>query len=146
FLPGLGMISMVVATMSRRPVFGYVPVVLSLVATGVLSFGLWAHHMYATGIPRLGASLFTGASMLVTIPTAVQFFCWTATLWGGRPRFTTALHFALGFLLIFLIGGITGVQLGSVPFDLQVHDTFFVVAHFHYVLLGGVVFPLFAGI
>ena len=146
FLPGLGMVSMVIATMTRRPVYGYTPVVLSLVATGVLSFGLWVHHMYATGLPRLGTSLFTAASMLVTLPTAVQFFCWVATLWGGRPRFTTALHYALGFLVIFLIGGITGVQLGAVPFDLQVHDTFFVVAHFHYVLLGGVVFPLFAGI
>jgi cytochrome c oxidase subunit 1 len=146
FLPGLGMVSMVVAAMSRRPVYGYTPVVLSLVATGILSFGLWVHHMYATGLPRLGTSLFTAASMLVTIPTAVQFFCWTATLWGGRPQFTAALHFALGFLIVFLIGGITGVQLGAVPFDLQVHDTFFVVAHFHYVLLGGVVFPLFAGI
>jgi cytochrome c oxidase subunit I+III len=146
FVPGLGMVSMVVATMCRRPVFGYVPVVLSLVATGILSFGLWVHHMYATGLPRLGTSLFTAASMLVALPTAVQFFCWTATIWGSRPRFTVAFHFVLGFLIIFLIGGITGVQLGAVPFDLQVHDTFFVVAHFHYVLLGGVVFPLFAGI
>jgi cytochrome c oxidase subunit 1 len=146
FLPGLGMVSMVLAAMCRRPVFGYTPIVLSLLATGILSFGLWVHHMYATGLPRLGTSLFTAASMLVTIPTAVQFFCWTATLWGSRPRFTAALHFVLGFLVIFLIGGITGVQLGAVPFDLQVHDTFFVVAHFHYVLLGGVVFPLFAGI
>jgi cytochrome c oxidase subunit I+III len=146
FVPGLGIISMVVAAMTRRPVFGYTAVVLSLIATGVLSFGLWVHHMYATGLPRLGASLFTAASMLVTIPTAVQFFCWVATIWGGRPRFTTAMHYVIGFLLIFLIGGITGVQLGSVPFDLQVHDTFFVVAHFHYVLLGGVVFPIFAGI
>ncbi|CAA9324606.1 MAG: Cytochrome c oxidase polypeptide I [uncultured Gemmatimonadetes bacterium] len=146
FVPGLGMVSMVIATMCRRPIFGYTPIVLSLIATGVLSFGLWVHHMYATGLPRLGTSLFTAASMLVTIPTAVQFFCWTATLWGSRPRFTVAMHFVLGFLVIFLIGGITGVQLGAVPFDLQVHDTFFVVAHFHYVLLGGVVFPLFAGI
>jgi cytochrome c oxidase subunit I+III len=146
FIPGLGMVSMVVAAMARRPVFGYAPVVLSLVATGILSFGLWVHHMYATGLPKLGSAFFTAASMMVTIPTAVQFFCWTATLWAGRPRFTTALHYVFGFLIIFLIGGITGVQLGSVPFDLQVHDTFFVVAHFHYVLLGGVVFPLFAGI
>jgi cytochrome c oxidase subunit 1 len=146
FVPGLGMVSMVIATMCRRPVFGYTAVVLSLVATGVLSFGLWVHHMYATGLPRLGTSMFTAASMLVTIPTAIQFFCWTATLWGSRPRFTAALHYVLGFLMIFLIGGITGVQLGAVPFDLQVHDTYFVVAHFHYVLLGGVVFPLFAGI
>lgn len=146
FIPGTGIISAVIATMTRRPVYGYTAVVLALVATGVLSFGLWVHHMYTTGLPKLGTSLFTGASMLVAIPTTVQLFCWIATLWGGRPRFTTAMHFTLGFLIIFFIGGLTGVQLGSVSFDSQVHDTFFVVAHFHYVLLGGVVFPLFAGL
>jgi cytochrome c oxidase subunit I+III len=120
--------------------------VLSLVATGILSFGLWVHHMYATGLPKLGTSFFTAASMLVAIPTAVQFFAYAATIWGGRPRFTTAMLYVTGALVIFLIGGITGVQLGSVPFDLQVHDTFFVVAHFHYVLMGGTVFPIFAAI
>jgi cytochrome c oxidase subunit I+III len=146
FVPALGFISSVIATFSRRPIFGYTPVVLSLVATGIMSFGLWVHHMYATGLPNLGMSFFTAASMLVTIPTGVQYFCWTATLWGGRPVFRTPLLFALGFLIVFLIGGVTGVQLGSVPFDLQAHDTFFVVAHFHYVLLGGTVFPLFAAI
>jgi cytochrome c oxidase subunit I+III len=146
FIPALGFVSMIIATFSRRPIFGYAPVVLSLVATGVLSFGLWVHHMYATGLPKLGMAFFTAASMLVAIPTAVQYFCWTATIYGGRPRFPTPMLFALGFLVIFLIGGITGVQLGSVPFDLQVHDTFFVVAHFHYVLVGGVIFPLFAAI
>jgi len=146
FVPSLGIISTVIATMSRRPVFGYTPVVLSLVATGVLSFGLWVHHMYTTGLPRLGTGLFTAASMLVAIPTAVQFFCWLATLWGSRPRFTVAMHFTLGFLVTFLIGGLTGVQLGAGAFDMQAHDTFFVVAHLHYVLLGGVVFPLMAGI
>jgi cytochrome c oxidase subunit I+III len=146
FVPALGFISSVVETFSRRPIFGYTPVVLSLVATGILSFGLWVHHMYATGLPTLGMSFFTAASMLVTIPTAVQYFCWTATIWGGRPVFTTSMLFALGFLVVFLIGGITGVQLGSVPFDLQAHDTFFVVAHLHYVLLGGSVFPLFAAL
>jgi cytochrome c oxidase subunit I+III len=146
FVPALGFVSMVVSTMTRRPIFGYTPVVLALVATGILSFGLWVHHMYATGLPKLGMSLFTAASSLVAIPTAVQYFCWTATIWGGRPRFTTAFLYVLGFLVIFLIGGITGVQLGSVPFDLQVHDTFFVVAHLHYVLIGGSVFPLFAAL
>jgi cytochrome c oxidase subunit I+III len=146
FIPGLGFVSMIIAAMSRRPIFGYTPVVLSLVATGILSFGLWVHHMYATGLPTLGTAFFTAASSLVAIPTAVQYFCWTATLWGGTPRFKTPLLFVFGFLIIFLIGGITGVQLGSVPFDLQVHDTYFVVAHFHYVLIGGVVFPLFAAL
>jgi cytochrome c oxidase subunit I+III len=146
FVPATGIISAVIATMTRRPVYGYTAVVLALVATGVLSFGLWVHHMFTTGLPKLGTSLFTGASMLVAIPTTVQLFCWIATLWGGRPKFTTAFYFTLGFLIIFFIGGLTGVQLGSVSFDSQVHDSFFVVAHFHYVLLGGVVFPMFAGI
>jgi len=146
FVPALGFVSMVLPAMTRRPIFGYTPIVLSLVATGILSFGLWVHHMYATGLPKLGMSLFTAASSLVAIPTAVQYFCWTATIWGGRPRYTTAFLFVLGFLIVFLIGGITGVQLGSVPFDLQVHDTFFVVAHLHYVLIGGSVFPLFAAV
>ncbi len=146
FVPALGFVSMIIATFARRPVFGYTPLVLALVATGVLSFGLWAHHMYTTGLPKLGMSFFTAASMLVTIPTAVQYFAWTATLWGGRPVFKTPLLWVLGFLIVFLIGGITGVQLGSVPFDQQVHDTFFVVAHFHYVLIGGAVFPLFGAI
>jgi cytochrome c oxidase subunit I+III len=144
FIPALGFVSMIIATFTRRPIFGYTPVVLAMVSTGILSFGLWVHHMYATGLPKLGTSFFTAASTLVAIPTAVQFFCWTATIWGGRPILRTPMLFALGFLVIFLIGGITGVQLGSVAFDLQVHDTFFVVAHFHYVLLGGTVFPLFA--
>ncbi len=146
FVPATGIISAVIATMCRRPVFGYTAVVLALIAMGVMSFGLWVHHMFTTGLPKLGSGIFTSASMLVAIPTTVQLFCWVATLWGSRPKFTTAFHFVLGFLFIFVIGGLTGVQLGSVSFDSQVHDTFFVVAHFHYVLLGGVVFPLFAGI
>jgi cytochrome c oxidase subunit I+III len=143
FIPALGFVSMIVATFSRRPMFGYTPVVLSLVATGILSFGLWVHHMYTTGVAKLGTSFFTAASMMVAIPTGVQFFCWIATLWGGRPRLKVPLLFVLGFVVIFLIGGITGVMLGAVPFNTQVHDTYFVVAHFHYVLIGGSVFPLF---
>jgi heme/copper-type cytochrome/quinol oxidase subunit 1 len=99
--------------------------------------------MFATGLPQLGESFFTAASIMIAIPTGTQFFCWIATLWGGRVRFTTPLLWVLGFFVIFLIGGMTGVMVGSVPFDLQVHDTFFVVAHFHYVLIGGTVFPLF---
>src|SRR5204862_6722460 len=99
--------------------------------------------MFATPIPELGQGLFTAASMLITIPTGIQIFCWIATLWAGRPRFRTPLLFVLGFLWTFVIGGLTGVMLASVSLDLQVHDTFFVVAHLHYVLIGGAVFPLF---
>jgi cytochrome c oxidase subunit 1 len=144
FLPALGFVSMIVGTFSRRPVVGHTAMVLSLIGTGFLAFGLWVHHMFATGLPRMGDSFYTAASMTIAIPSGVQIFCWIATLWAGRPVFRTPLLFVLGFIVIFVIGGLTGVMLASVPLDLQVHDTYFVVAHFHYVLIGGAVFPLFA--
>jgi cytochrome c oxidase subunit 1 len=146
FLPGIGMISELVVTATRRPLFGYVPVVLANVATAVLAFGLWVHHMFATGLPQLGSSFFTGASILIAIPTGVQFFCWIATIWGSRPRVDTQFAYVLAFFATFLIGGLTGVMLASVPINVQVHDTFFVVAHLHYVLIGGAVFPLLGGL
>jgi cytochrome c oxidase subunit 1 len=146
FLPGIGMISELVVTATRRPLFGYVPVVLANVATAVLAFGLWVHHMFATGLPQLGASFFTGASILIAIPTGVQFFCWIATIWGSRPRVDAQFAYVLAFFATFLIGGLTGVMLASVPINVQVHDTFFVVAHLHYVLIGGAVFPLLGGL
>jgi cytochrome c oxidase subunit 1 len=138
FIPGLGFISTIVETFTKRPVFGYPVMVISLFMTGFVAFGLWVHHMFATPIPQLGRSFFTAASVLIAIPTGIQIFCWIATIYAGRPRLTASMLFALGF-----IGGVTGVMIASVPFDLQVHDTYFVVAHFHYVILGGVVFPLF---
>jgi cytochrome c oxidase subunit I+III len=144
FVPALGFVSSIVATFSRRPVFGYPVMVLSMVATGFLGFGLWVHHMFATGIPQLGQSFFTAASMMIAIPSGIQIFCWIATIWAGRPRFTVPFLFVLGFVVLFIIGGFTGVMVASIPFDQQVHDTYFVVAHFHYVLVGGAVFPLFA--
>jgi cytochrome c oxidase subunit 1 len=146
FLPATGMVSMIVATFARRPAFGYIPLVLSLIAVGFLSFGLWVHHMFATGLPQLGMSFFTANSMLIAIPNGVQIFCWIATLWGGRPVLRTPLLFVLGFFFIFVIGGLSGIMLASVPIDLQVHDTYFVVAHFHYVLIGGAVFPLLGAV
>jgi cytochrome c oxidase subunit 1 len=126
--------------------FGYLGLVLALIATGFLSFGLWVHHMFATGIPQLGSSFFTASSMLIAIPSGLQIFCWIATLWGGRPVYKTPLLFVIAFIVTFVIGGLTGVMVASVPIDLQVHDTYFVVAHFHYVLIGGAVFPLIGAI
>ncbi|HEY0376463.1 MAG TPA: cytochrome c oxidase subunit I [Pyrinomonadaceae bacterium] len=143
FIPALGYVSSIVQTFSRRKVFGYTALVLSMIATGFIGFGLWVHHMFATGLPQLGSSFFTAASMMIAIPSGTQIFCWIATLWSGRPRFKTPLVFVIGFFFIFVAGGLTGVMQASVPVDLQLHDTFFVVAHFHYVLIGGAVFPLF---
>jgi cytochrome c oxidase subunit 1 len=146
FLPATGMVSAIIATFARRQVFGYLPLVLSLIAVGFLSFGLWVHHMFTAGVPQLGASFFTASSMLIAIPNGVQIFCLLATLWDGRPIYKTPLLFVLGFFFIFIAGGLTGVMLASVPIDSQVHDTYFVVAHFHYVLIGGAVFPLLGAV
>jgi cytochrome c oxidase subunit 1 len=146
FVPALGIVSMIVTTFTQRRTFGYLPLVVSLFATGFLGFSLWVHHMFATGLPQLGLSFFTAASLLIVIPTGTQIFCWIAGLWKGRPRFATPLLFVVGFVAIFVIGGLSGVTLASVPIDLQVHDTFYVVAHFHYVLIGGAVFPLLGGL
>jgi cytochrome c oxidase subunit I len=146
FLPGTGFVSSIIVTFARRPMIGYSAVVLSLIATGFLAFGLWVHHMFATGLPQLGAAMFTASSMLIAVPSGVQIFCWLMTLWDGRPVFRTPLLFAIGFIVIFVLGGLTGVMVAAVPFDTQVHDTYFVVAHFHYVLIGGTVFPLLGAV
>jgi cytochrome c oxidase subunit I+III len=131
FLPAVGMISTIIATFAGRPVLDYLPLVLALVATGILAFGLWVHHMFATGLPRLGESFFTASSMAIAVPSGIQIFCWLATLWNGRPVFATPLLFILAFFFTFALGGLTGVMVASVPLDTQVHDTYFVVAHFH---------------
>ena len=143
-IPGLGFISEIISTDCQRKVFGYPALVLSLVSTSFIAFGLWVHHMLATPIPQFGQSFFTAASASITIPTGIQIFCWLSTLWAGKPKFTVSMQFLIGFFIIFILGGLTGVMVASVPFDLQAHDTFFIVAHFHYVLIGGMVFPLFA--
>jgi cytochrome c oxidase subunit I len=146
FIPGTGLVSTILSTFSRRPIFGYLAIALSLVSTAFMGFGLWVHHMFATGIPQLGRSFFTAASIVIALPTGIQFFCWIATMWSGRIVLKTPMLWILGFFGIFLIGGLTGVMLAAVPVNIQVHDTFFVVAHFHYVLIGGAVFPLFGAI
>src|SRR3546814_4701299 len=123
---------------------GYRYVVRALVSTGFLSFGLWVHHMFTTGMPKLSMSLFSVASMAVAVPSGVQVFAWIATLAAGRLRLTVPALFILGFLFIFVLGGLTGVMVGMMPFDWQAHDTYFIVAHLHYVLIGVMVFPLSA--
>lgn len=144
FLPAAGMVSMIIPTMARTPLVAYRLIVVALIATGFFSFGLWVHHMFTTGIPALSLSFFSAASMAVSLPSGIQVFAWIATIASGRWRWTTPSLFILGFLFIFTLGGLTGVMVAMVPFDWQVHDTYFVVAHFHYVLVGGMVFPLFA--
>jgi cytochrome c oxidase subunit I+III len=143
FIPGLGFLSAIIPTFSRRPIFGYAAMVLSLITTAFLSFGLWVHHMFATNLPELGKSFFTAASMMIAIPSAIQIYCWIATMWTGKLNLKTPMLYCLAFFVILVLGGMTGLMLASVPLDLQIHDTYFVVAHLHYVLIGGAVFPLF---
>jgi cytochrome c oxidase subunit I+III len=144
FLPAAGLMSMMVATVARVPLVGYRLVVLALIATGFISFGVWAHHMFAVGMPTLSAGFFSAASMAVSLPAGIQVFSWIATLASGRPKVDAPTLFIVGSILIFVIGGLTGVMVAMVPFDWQAHDTYFIVAHLHYVLIGGMVFPMFA--
>ena len=144
FLPAAGLMSMMVSALARTPLVGYRLVVLALVATGFISFGVWAHHMFTTGMPALSISFFSAASMAVSVPAGVQVFSWIATFAIGKPQFNTPTLFVLGSLVTFVIGGLTGVMVALVPFDWQAHDTHFIVAHLHYVLIGGMVMPLFA--
>jgi cytochrome c oxidase subunit I+III len=146
FLPAAGFVSMILPTMARTPLVAYRLVVLGMIATGLLSLGVWAHHMFTTGIPLIAVSFFSAASMAVAIPSGIQVFAWIATLAAGRLRLNVPALFVLGFLVIFTLGGLTGVMLGLVPFDWQVHDTYFVVGHLHYVLIGGMVFPFFGAL
>ncbi len=143
FLPAVGMVSMIVETFSRTPIVGYTALVLASVATGIISFGVWVHHMFAVGLPQLSTAFFAAASTVIAIPAGVQVFAWIATIWRGKPLVRTPFLFIVGFFVTFIIGGLTGVMFASVPFDRATTDTYFVVAHFHYVLIGGFVFPLF---
>jgi cytochrome c oxidase subunit I+III len=144
FLPAAGAISTMVPTFARHELVGYRAIVVAIIALGFLSFGLWVHHMFTVGIPHLALGFFSAASALIAIPTAVQIFAWIATFAQGRPKFDVPMFYLGGFFAIFLVGGLTGVMLAIVPFNFQVHDTHFVVAHFHYVLIGGFVFPMLA--
>jgi cytochrome c oxidase subunit I len=146
FLPATGMLSMIFPVFSRRPIVGHTWVALATVATGFVGFGVWVHHMFATGLPQLSMSFFSAASMVVSIPSAIQIFAWIATMWYGRVWFTTSMLFAIGFIVQFVIGGMSGVFSAAVPADWQVTDTYFVVAHIHYVFAGSSLFAVMAAI
>lgn len=146
FLPATGIVSMIVANAAGRTVAGYHLVVVAIVMIGFISFGLWVHHMFTTGLPELAMGFFTAASLMIGVASGIQIFAWVATVWGTRPRWTPAFLWIAGFFFIFVLGGLTGVMVAVVPFDRQVHDTYFIVAHMHYVLIGGVVFPIFAAL
>lgn len=146
FLPSIALVAMIVPTFARVPMAGYTWVVLAAIGTGFLSFGLWVHHMYTTGLPGISLGLFSAASTAVAIPTGIQFFCFIATMLAGRVVRSVPMLWVQGGLAIFILGGLTGVMVALAPFDFQAHDTFFVVGHFHYVLIGGAIFPIIAGL
>ncbi|MFN7024261.1 MAG: cytochrome c oxidase subunit I [Pseudorhizobium sp.] len=146
FLPAIALMAMIVPTFAQRPIVGYAWIVLAAVGTGFLSFGLWVHHMFTTGLPQISLAFFSAASEAVVIPTGVQIFVFIATMLAGRVIFSVPMLFGAGGLVIFVIGGLTGVMVALAPFDWQAHDTYFIVAHLHYVLIGGMLFPVAAGI
>lgn len=145
-LPAFGIMSEVVPVFSRKRLFGYKVIIVTGAVFMLLSFLVWAHHMFAVGLPRIPLLFFAGSSFLFAVPTGIKIFAWLATMWGGRIRLDTPMLFAIGLILLFTIGGLSGIHVATVPFDWQVHDSYYVVAHFHYVLFGGTLFGIFAGL